>query len=80
MNCYCGCSRRFVGAGNVSRSNPHNAAVTSCNFNKSPKKAAIINKKNNSKNFLVCFKVPGCFMNSTVGGPLQVICLKRTCL
>ena len=45
MNCYCGCSRRFVGASNVSRSKPHNAAVTSCNFNKSPKKAAIINNK-----------------------------------
>lgn len=42
MNFHYVCFKRFVGAGNMSRGNSHNAAVTSCNFSKSTKKASII--------------------------------------
>lgn len=55
MNCHSGCSREFVGAAKVSKSNLHNAAVTSCKFNGSPKKVAIINKKKIFENLVGLF-------------------------
>lgn len=51
MNFHCICFRKFVGAGDMSRSNSHNAAVASCNFNKSTKKASIINFKKDKELF-----------------------------